>query len=199
MQVTVDSGISELLSITDDSVEVAFWGGEEVCIVHENSTGKVVPSPNAEVDERPRKYHPGRTRKEFECSGNASPLGNPENISFLPHIQPRIYNNWFCPLKLLPPNITSMIDEIEIPGYIRERMQQIVLSNKWVIRSTEIDEPIPIAALLQQDGSCVERIGHHGRTPVGNEISLGDHADITDGGKDGVILNKVVEIEAFFR
>jgi hypothetical protein len=38
-----------------------------------------------------------------------------------------------------------------------------VLGDKWIVGGGEVDEPVPITALTQQDDSRVERIGHHGR------------------------------------
>lgn len=64
MKVVVNSGVAEFLCVADDSVKVTFWGGEEVGIVHENSSWKVIPAPYAVVDKRTGKCHPCRT-----CNG----------------------------------------------------------------------------------------------------------------------------------
>ena len=61
VKVIVDGCVLKLFCITNDGVEVAFRGGEEICIVHQNCTGQIVPSPYAVVNEWPGKSHPSRT------------------------------------------------------------------------------------------------------------------------------------------
>lgn len=71
------------------------------------------------------------------------------------------------------------------------------MSNKGIIRGAEIDKPVPIPTLLQQDRGSVERVSNHGGAPIGDQIGFSDHDDVTELLKDGLILNKELEIEAF--
>ena len=54
VEVAVDGGVPELVGVANDGVEVAFGWRDEVCVVHEDGSGEVVPTPDAEVDERAR-------------------------------------------------------------------------------------------------------------------------------------------------
>lgn len=196
MKVVVDGGVAEFLCIADDSVEITFWRGEEVGIVHENSSWKVIPAPYAVVDEGTGECHPRRTCEEFECSRDAPPLWNIKDISFLQHVQTRINNNRLRSMKLLPTNVAGMIDKIEIPRQVGEGVQQIVLRDEGVIGGAEIDEPVPIATLSEEDGRGVEGVGDHGGAAVGDKIGFCDHLNIADGGEDGVADDEVVEVLA---
>jgi len=61
-----------------------------------------------------------------------------------------------------------------------------VLGDERIIGGGEVDEPVPITALAQQDGSRVQRVGHHGRATVGDEVRPCDDLDVTEPGVDGV-------------
>lgn len=58
VEVVVDGGVLELIRVADDGVEVAFRRGEEVGIVHQDDPRKVIPTPQAVLDEGLRKHHP---------------------------------------------------------------------------------------------------------------------------------------------
>ena len=61
-----------------------------------------------------------------------------------------------------------------------------VLGDERVVGCGEVDEPVPIAPLAQQDGRRVQRVGDHGRAPVGDEVGACDDPDVAEPGVDGV-------------
>jgi hypothetical protein len=61
-----------------------------------------------------------------------------------------------------------------------------ILGDERIVRGREIDEPIPIASLAEQDGGRVQRVGHHGRSPVGDKVGTGDDLDVAEPGVDRV-------------
>lgn len=74
-----------------------------------------------------------------------------------------------------------------------------VLGDKRVIRCTEINEPIPVATLLQQNSRSMESVGHHGRPTVRDQVRLGDHPHILDRRKKRVAGNIIPEVIALLR
>lgn len=54
VQVMVYGCGGEFRGVADDCLEVAFGGGDEVGVVHEECSWEVVPSPDAVLDELPR-------------------------------------------------------------------------------------------------------------------------------------------------
>lgn len=74
-----------------------------------------------------------------------------------------------------------------------------ILSNKRVIGSTEVDEPIPIAAFPQQNGRSVQCVGHHSRASVGNKIGLLDDLDISKLVENRVIPHVFLQIQPLVR
>ena len=61
-----------------------------------------------------------------------------------------------------------------------------VLGDERIVGGGEVDEPVPITALAQQDGSRVQRVGHHGRATVGDEVGPCDDLDVAEPCVDGV-------------
>jgi hypothetical protein len=61
-----------------------------------------------------------------------------------------------------------------------------ILGDERIVGGGEIDEPIPITALVEQDGGRVQRVGHHGRSPVGDKFGTGDDLDVAKPGVDRV-------------
>lgn len=61
---------------------------------------------------------PSYTCKELKGRRHTSSLCNPENIRFFCHIQPRVNYDRLSSLKLFPPNVACMVNEIKIPRQI---------------------------------------------------------------------------------
>jgi hypothetical protein len=71
-----------------------------------------------------------------------------------------------------------------------------VLRDEGVVGGGEVDEPVPLAALAEEDGGGVERVGHHGRAPVGDEVGAGDHLDVAEPRVDRVGAHRGGELGA---
>ena len=55
---------------------------------------------------------------------------------------------------------------------IKLKQPRTILCDKWVIGGAEIDEPVPIPKLPQQNRGGVKRVCDHGGSPVRDEIRL---------------------------
>lgn len=44
VEIVVDSGVSVVMRVTYESLEVSFWRGNEVCVVEEKCSWEVVPA-----------------------------------------------------------------------------------------------------------------------------------------------------------
>lgn len=97
----------------------------------------------------------------------------------------------------------KMPHTVGLTGYDdRTRLGQAVctvLGDERVVGGAEVDEPVPFPALPEQDGGGVERVGDHCRTPVGDEVGLGDHDHVPDGGEYRVTGHELAEIEPLTR
>lgn len=78
---------------------------------------------------------------------------------------------------------------------IRRRRNTItILGDEGVIRSTKINEPVPIPTLPQQNSRGMESVGHHGWPAVRDEVSLGDHPHVPDGREERVAGNVIPQV-----
>lgn len=59
----VHSCVLVVFVIADNSVEVALWGGEDICVVHQKSARETVPTADTELEEWPRENDPFRPCK----------------------------------------------------------------------------------------------------------------------------------------
>ena len=69
------------------------------------------------------------------------------------------------------------------------------MCHERIIRRAEIDEPVPLQPLLEENGDGVERAGDHGRPLVGDKVALGDDPHIPDLAKHGVALDVHSQID----
>lgn len=68
-------------------------------------------------------------------------------------------------------------------------MKQIILSNEWVIKSVEINEPIPIRSEPEQYRGPVERGGDRGRPLRVGKVGPAEDVDVLCSAEDGTGLD----------
>lgn len=123
---------------------------------------------------------------------------DPENITLFVHVQSWINYDGFCPLKLSPTKVTRVLDEVKVPGQVRKDVKQIILSDKGIIRGTEIDEPVPMLAVLEQNGCSMECASDHGRALVGHQVRFSNNMNISRLMESREMLHKFRQRNPFF-
>jgi len=82
---------------------------------------------------------------------------------------------------------------------IKLKQPRTILCDKWVIGGAEIDEPVPIPKLPQQNRGGVKRVCDHGGSPVRDEIRLLYNPHIPEPLEQRVALHEPHQIGAFLR
>lgn len=65
-----------------------------------------------------------------------------------------------------------------------------ILRHQRIIRGTQVNEPVPIAGLLEQNRRRVERIGNHGWPSVRYQISPRHHPHVPHALKKRLLLHE---------
>lgn len=69
VQIMANCSAPKISRVADDSLEIAFWRGDEVDIVHQEVSWEIVPTPYAVLEEGFCEHYPSRT-----CQSN---IGRP--------------------------------------------------------------------------------------------------------------------------